>query len=259
MHIIDLPGDDQELIQGAAILLVKGFKEHWPNAWPDVDAALGEVRRCLGPGRINRVAVDDDGTLLGWIGASREYQGHAWELHPLVVHPDRQEQGIGRALVADLEARVRERGGNTLYLGTDDEDRMTSLSGVDLYPDVAGHIARIRNLRRHPYQFYQKQGYTIVGVIPDANGPGKFVSFLVENSLDLGLLFSQLFASDISTFFAVDLVITAIVFLVLAVREAGRYRMRNRWLYIVATAAVGPSFAFPLFLYFREPRMERSQ
>jgi hypothetical protein len=40
------------------------------------------------------------------------------------------------------------------------------------------------------------------------------------------------------------------------VREAGRYQMRNWWLYIVAALAVGPSFAFPLFLYFREPRME---
>jgi len=31
----------------------------------------------------------------------------------------------------------------------------------------------IRNLGRHPYEFYQKLGYVIVGVIPDANGLGK--------------------------------------------------------------------------------------
>jgi hypothetical protein len=84
-----------------------------------------------------------------------------------------------------------------------------------------------------------------------------FISFLVENGLDLGLLFDQLFANDIATFFAVDLIITAIVFLVFMAREAGRYQMRNWWLYIVATLGVGPSFAFPLFLYFREPRMEQ--
>jgi aminoglycoside 6'-N-acetyltransferase I len=35
------------------------------------------------------------------------------------------------------------------------------------------HIVSIRNLKRHPYEFYQKLGYVIVGVIPDANGPGK--------------------------------------------------------------------------------------
>jgi hypothetical protein len=82
------------------------------------------------------------------------------------------------------------------------------------------------------------------------------MSFLVEYGLNLVLLIDQLFANDISTFFAVDLIITAIVFLIFMVREAGRYQMRNWWLYIVATLAVGPSFAFPLFLYFREPRME---
>ena len=50
---------------------------------------------------------------------------------------------------------------------------MTSLSNTDLYPDVFKHLTQIKNLKRHPYEFYQKLGFTIVGVIPDANGPGK--------------------------------------------------------------------------------------
>jgi aminoglycoside 6'-N-acetyltransferase I len=29
------------------------------------------------------------------------------------------------------------------------------------------------NLRGHPYAFYQKIGFVIVGVMPDANGLGK--------------------------------------------------------------------------------------
>jgi aminoglycoside 6'-N-acetyltransferase I len=73
----------------------------------------------------------------------------------------------------DLEAQVRERGGLTLWLGSDDEDNMTSLAGVNLYPNVWEHVARIKNLRRHPYEFYQKLGFVIIGVMPDANGPGK--------------------------------------------------------------------------------------
>jgi hypothetical protein len=84
-----------------------------------------------------------------------------------------------------------------------------------------------------------------------------FVSFLVENSLDIGLLFDQLFANDISTFFAMDLIITAIALLIFVAREAARYQMRNWWLYIIATLAVGPSFALPLFLYFREPQIDQ--
>lgn len=172
MHIIDL-GHDEETVRQAAALLVDGFKTHWPKAWPDMTAALAEVKAALGPGRLGRAAVDDEGMVLGWIGAIREYDGNAWELHPLAVHPDHQRQGIGRALVADLEEQVTARGGITLYLGTDDEDSMTSLADVDLYPDVWAHVRAIRNLRGHPYEFYQKQGFVIVGVLPDANGPGK--------------------------------------------------------------------------------------
>ncbi len=173
MRIVDLDPGDEAAIEQAARLLVEGFKVHWPDAWPDMAAAREEVRAALVPDRISRVAVDGDERVLGWIGAIREYDGHAWELHPLVVHPEHQRQGIGRRLVADLERQVRARGAVTLYLGTDDEDDMTSLSGVDLYPDVMAHIAAIENRRGHPYEFYQKLGFVIVGVIPDANGPGK--------------------------------------------------------------------------------------
>ncbi|MCH9670965.1 MAG: hypothetical protein K0U93_05890 [Gammaproteobacteria bacterium] len=58
-------------------------------------------------------------------------------------------------------------------LGADDETNATSLAGIDLYPDVTRHIRAIENLNRHQFEFYQKQGYVIVGVVPDANGFGK--------------------------------------------------------------------------------------
>jgi aminoglycoside 6'-N-acetyltransferase I len=173
MVITSFPADDRAAVQQAAALLVDAFRNHWPNAWPDLDAALDEVYECLEPDKICLAAVDDDGRVGGWIGALPAYGVTGWELHPLVVDPARQGTGIGRALVSALETEVRARGGVTIFLGSDDEDGMTSLAGVDLYPDVAGQIAAIRNLKRHPYEFYQKQGYAIVGVIPDANGLGK--------------------------------------------------------------------------------------
>ncbi|MGW8226317.1 MAG: GNAT family N-acetyltransferase [Anaerolineales bacterium] len=173
MMITTLSLDDQEWIHQAAQLLVEGFAEHWPNAWPDIEAALEEVMESFELGRISRVAVSKDGQVLGWISAIKEYEGHAWQLHPLVVHPEHQGLGIGRSLVQDLEEQIRQRGGETIYLGTDDEDGMTSLANIDLYPDVFGYLAQIKNLKQHPYQFYQKLGFVIVGVIPDANGPGK--------------------------------------------------------------------------------------
>jgi aminoglycoside 6'-N-acetyltransferase I len=169
--VIDLC--DEEHIQQAAALLVEGFREHWPDAWPDLNSALAEVRESLAPGRISRVALDENGSVAGWIGGIPEYDGRVWQLHPLVVRADRQRRGVGRALVTDLEQRVAERGGLTLWLGTDDEDNMTSVAGIDLYPDVLDHLARISNLRGHPYSFYLKCGFVIVGIMPDANGSGK--------------------------------------------------------------------------------------
>ena len=172
MVIRDLEPGDEAAVEQAAALLVAGFRDHWPDAWPDLASAREEVQEALAPGRVCRAAYDADGSIVGWIGGYNTY-ARVWELHPLVVQPERQGCGVGRVLVADFEAQVRERGGLTIMLGTDDEDRMTTLSGIDLYPDVCAHIGRIRNLRGHPYEFYQKCGFVIVGVVPDANGFGK--------------------------------------------------------------------------------------
>jgi hypothetical protein len=82
-----------------------------------------------------------------------------------------------------------------------------------------------------------------------------FISFLAANGLNLSLLIEQLFGTPISAFFAVDLLITAVVFWVFVYREAGRLQMKRAWVYVAATLLVGPSFALPLFLYFREIRL----
>ena len=173
MRIVDLNPQDSAIIEQVARLLVESFREHWPKAWPDLDSAIEEVHESFAEDRISRVALDESGDALGWIGGIRQYDGNVWELHPLVVSPATRRQGVGRALVADLEERVIERGGLTIFLGTDDEDDMTSLAGADLYDNLWERLAEIKNLRDHPYEFYQKQGFVIVGVMPDANGRGK--------------------------------------------------------------------------------------
>lgn len=180
MKIVDLQADDKVIIQQVAELLVEAFREHWPKAWPDSESALQEVHESFGPDRLSRVALDEAGMVLGWVGGISQYDGHIWELHPLMVRPDVQRRGIGRALVADLEAQIRQRGGLTLWLGTDDEDGMTSLAGVNLYPNVFEHIMKIKNLRSHPFEFYRKVGFVIVGVMPDANGLGKPDIFMAK-------------------------------------------------------------------------------
>lgn len=82
-----------------------------------------------------------------------------------------------------------------------------------------------------------------------------FISFLLENGFDLGLLFNQLFANDISIFFGFDLIITALVLLVFIYKETHRLQMGHWWVYALATLLVGPSFSMPLFLYIRESKI----
>lgn len=173
MRILDLTPDDTEYIAQAAALLVDSFRNDWPDAWPTLRSALDEVQGMLIPERICRVALTDDGNVAGWIGGVPEYDGNVWQLHPLVVRANQRGRGIGRALVKNLEDQVRARGGFTVRVGMDDETEMTSLGGINLYPDVWELVNSIQNIKHHPYAFYQKLGYTIVGVIPDANGYGR--------------------------------------------------------------------------------------
>ena len=173
MQIVDLDRQDKELREQAAEVLVAAFAEHYPGSWDSIEEAREEVAECLAPDMIFQVALDDNGRLLGWVGGRPEYDGNVWELHPMAVHPNAQGKGIGRALVAKLEEQVKLRGGLTITLGADDVSNQTSLSGIDLYPNVLGHLQQIRNINRHQFTFYEKCGFVITGIMPDANGFGK--------------------------------------------------------------------------------------
>jgi aminoglycoside 6'-N-acetyltransferase I len=170
MTIVDLAALSDEIREQAARLLVDHFVE--PRGWPTIEAARDEVATVIREG-FARAAVDGP-MLLGWVGGLPEYNGRVWELHPMVVHRDHRDRGIGRALVAAFEDEARGRGALTATLGTDDDSGMTSLSNIDLYGDVPRHIAALADRgRRHPFLFYRKMGFVVTGVMPDANGPGR--------------------------------------------------------------------------------------
>ena len=166
MEIVFLNPENMAYRAAVAELL----REAFPHSYGD--SAEDEVASCLEEGRIALLAVHE-GQVVGFVGAIPQYGHTGWELHPLVVKQDAQHSGIGSRLVSAIEAEVARHGGLTIYLGTDDEFGQTSLSGADLYENLWEKIAGIANPGRHPYEFYVKNGYAIVGVIPDANGRGK--------------------------------------------------------------------------------------
>ncbi len=172
IRIVDLKATMAAECEAAAYLLNVGFAQNWPGSWGTMEEARAEIVEMTRPDRIARLALDGD-EVVGWIGGIPEYDGNVWELHPLVVAPARQKQGIGSLLVRDFEEQVRRRHGLTIQLGTDDVSEMTSLANADLYTATWEKIRTIQNFKEHPYTFYEKMGFTIVGVLPDANGRGK--------------------------------------------------------------------------------------
>ncbi len=170
MKITDLGAQPGVIRKQATEMLVKGFDR--PRGWSSLEAATREVEHVLRQGFA--FAALEDSLLLGWIGGLPQYDGRVWELHPLVVRPDRRLRGIGRSLVAAFEEEARCRGALTFTLGTDDDGGHTSLSGVDLYDSVPRHIEDLRDLGcKHPVLFYRRLGYVVTGIMPEANGPGK--------------------------------------------------------------------------------------
>lgn len=164
--------DKKSIRQAAQILTAEISLPRYPSGYKTYKEAREEVMECLTRGYIALAAFDGNSNVLGWIGGRPEYRGKVWELHPLVVRHDAQRNGIGRALVEALEAQLRKRGALTLRIGADDEDFRTSLSGVDLYKDLPKLLRGASTNKGHPMEFYRKVGFTIVGVMPDADGIG---------------------------------------------------------------------------------------
>ena len=92
----------------------------------------------------------------------------------------------------------------------------------------------------------------LIGIV----GPYYFlIAFLTAHGLDGKAFLQQLFGTQISTVFAVDLIVSSVVFVIYVRRESRRYSIKHWWLYLIALCAVGLSFALPLFLYVREDRL----
>ena len=83
-----------------------------------------------------------------------------------------------------------------------------------------------------------------------------FLQLPAENGFDIPSLMQPLFANNFMTGLAMDLTVSLLVFWAFVFVEANKLQMKNPWLYLLATLLVGLSFALPLFLYFRERKLE---
>ena len=172
MTIVDLASLDAAQREQLAVLSFEAGARHAPEWLVTLDLAREQVVDASAADAIARVVVDDAGTPLAWIAAKPAW-GFVWELHPLLVAVAHQRRGLGRTLVAELEPLVAARGALTMWLGTSDSTGATSIGNIDLYADPLHALATLRAHEPHPVDFWQRMGYRIMGVVPDAEGPGK--------------------------------------------------------------------------------------
>lgn len=168
LHIRQLERQNRKHRRQASEILLEN-----PEFWPAAEIARSVVNTLLAPNRICLCAHDENGDVVGIVGGLPDYDGIVWEMHPLVVKKSHQGRGIGRRLVKALEKEAASRGALTVILGTDDLSSSTSLSDVNLFTNTGDKISNVVCRGRHPYVFFRKCGYKVIGVIPDANGIGK--------------------------------------------------------------------------------------
>jgi predicted membrane-bound spermidine synthase len=99
--------------------------------------------------------------------------------------------------------------------------------------------------------------YLVFCILGTALPYSQFVPFLLEKGLNINAFFGQLFANQISGFFGMDVIVSAVVFLFFVFSEGSRLRMKNLWIYI-ATLLVGVSLGLPLFLLMRQRKLEET-
>lgn len=85
-----------------------------------------------------------------------------------------------------------------------------------------------------------------------------FLRWLAENGLHPALFVQQMFANRISTFFVLDVLISAVVLLRFSAAEGARLHLKSRGLVLLSVLLVGVSLGLPLFLYMRERQLEQS-
>jgi len=171
--IINLKTADKKTKEEAIRILHNTFSDKGLTVWNTIKKARDELTECTKKNCICLGFVKK-GKLIGWIGLRPLYNKITYELHPLVIKKEEQFKGIGTFLLKEIEKTARKKGILNIVLGTDDETGSTSLSQADLSRvDIFDAIKSIKNLNQHPYEFYQKNGYIITGIVPDANGPNK--------------------------------------------------------------------------------------
>jgi len=102
---------------------------------------------------------------------------------------------------------------------------------------------------------YLYLAFAILGLVVPYS---QLVPWIMEHhALNMPLFVRDLFANRISAFFALDVIVSAVVLISFIQTEGKRLGMRLLWLPTIGTLLIGVSLGFPLFLYQRQLKLDR--
>lgn len=94
--------------------------------------------------------------------------------------------------------------------------------------------------------------YSSLALLGAALPLAAFLPWIASNGPDTTRFLAELFANRVSSFFAFDVIVSAVVLTVFVVVQGRRDGVRPLWLPIAATFLIGVSCGLPLFLALRE-------
>lgn len=165
------PQHPEPAIRNIAVLLQASFRA---LPWQDEEETVRAVSEWFGQRRAH-VTAYDDGSLVGYATAAPMDGFDIWRMDWMAVAPEYRGRGLGVAVLRRLEQHAHSEGARTFLTSVGDDGAMasTSLWGKNLFePDVLHHLGQLQELRPYALGFYRHAGYSVVGVLPDANGPG---------------------------------------------------------------------------------------
>jgi hypothetical protein len=103
---------------------------------------------------------------------------------------------------------------------------------------------------------YLYLGFCLFGILLPYS---QFIPWLWEHhALNMSVFVRDLFANGISGFFALDVIVSAIVLICFIQTEGRRLGVRLLWLSTLTVLLVGVSLGLPLFLYMRQLQLDRT-
>ena len=104
-----------------------------------------------------------------------------------------------------------------------------------------------------------KTFYLVMCILGTILPLSQFIPWLINNGIDIPLMFNQIATNKLSSFAWLDVVISALVLIGFIVWDSRTHQIKHAWYSILGTCTVGVSLGLPLYLLTREVQKSSKQ